>query len=690
MSAVLARQAKSGTWALVPLKDLGQWAGGGTPSKAKAEFWANGTVPWVSPKDMKRLLIAEAEDYITEAAIRGSAAKLISAKSVLVVTRSGILSHTLPVAITIVPVAINQDLKALTPKEGVLPEYVAWALRCFSREILKNCSKQGTTVSSIETNALQRFEIPVPSLEEQKKVVAEIEKQLSRLDEAVANLKRVKANLKRYKASVLKAAVEGRLVETEAEIARREGREYETGEQFLEHILKARRKLWQGKGKYKEPSAPDTVGLPVLPTGWVWIAAEQVCSTIASGSTPPAGEMYTDRGEIPFLKVYNLTFDGSLDFTIKPTFIKRVTHEGRLNRSRVRPGDVLTNIVGPPLGKVSIAPDSYAEWNINQAIVAFRPIAPITNRLLAIWMISTPVQERLARTAKATAGQFNLQVTTCRKLALPLPPSAEQQRIVAEVDRRLSFISGIETQVDADLQRSDSLRQSILASAFSGKWIAVEQPQREKEHANVPANVRHFSRAVLSAEIVHRLHNEPAFGRVKHQKIFHLCEYIAQLDKLQGEYKRKAAGPLDNKLIYANESELKRQQWYQTVLRQGKGHKYVPLEKAGSHQKYLDRYWPESLDKVSGLIELMRSWTTERCEIFSTAYAAWNDLLIWGVDATDEAILDEILNRWNESKKRIPESQWKSALRWMRDNGYAPVGFGNPTGSKAGGNKSSG
>ncbi|WP_081662806.1 restriction endonuclease subunit S [Thermithiobacillus tepidarius DSM 3134] len=168
MSAVMESHSIPDTWQLVPLKELGEWSGGGTPSKAKPEFWTNGTIPWVSPKDVKTERITDSEDHITKAAVDESTAKLIPAGSVLVVTRSGILSHTLPVAITTVPVTVNQDLKAITPNDGVLPEYVAWALRCFAREILNTCSKQGTTVASIETAALHRFEIPVAPLDQQQ------------------------------------------------------------------------------------------------------------------------------------------------------------------------------------------------------------------------------------------------------------------------------------------------------------------------------------------------------------------------------------------------------------------------------------------------------------------------------------------------------------------------------------------
>lgn len=198
-------------WELVPLKDLGQWSGGGTPSKAKPKYWEKGRIPWVSPKDMKTERIVDSEDHITKAAIEESTAKLISAGSVLIVTRSGILSHTLPVAVTTIPVTVNQDLKALTPKEGILPEYVAWALRTFARDILNTCSKQGTTVNSIETASLYRFEIPIAPLDQQKLIVAEIEKQFSRLDEATAALNRAFTQSAHLRKSILRSAFTGKL-----------------------------------------------------------------------------------------------------------------------------------------------------------------------------------------------------------------------------------------------------------------------------------------------------------------------------------------------------------------------------------------------------------------------------------------------------------------------------------------------
>ena len=143
------------------------------------------------------------------------------------------------------------------------------------RDYLKAVN-HGATLDGINTSQLMNMPVAVAPISEQRDIVAEIEKQFSRLDEAVANLKRVKANLKRYKAAVLKAAVEGRLVPTEAVLARREDRSYETGAQLLQRILETRRSQWKGKGKYREPAATDTTDRPALPEGWVWSTMPQL------------------------------------------------------------------------------------------------------------------------------------------------------------------------------------------------------------------------------------------------------------------------------------------------------------------------------------------------------------------------------------------------------------------------------
>ena len=453
--------AEKSAWQIKTLGEVCRTSSGGTPSRSRPDFFT-GDIPWVKSGELTDGLVSEVSEFISEEALAGSSAKLLPTGTLLIamygatVGKLGVLARA---------AATNQAICAIFPPPELDPKFLFWYLRRQRSDLIAKAV--GGAQPNISQTILRDLELPIPPIGEQREIVAEIEKQFSRLDEAVANLQRVKVNLKRYKASVLKSAVEGRLVETEVSIALREGRTYETGEQLLQRILEERRAKWAGKGRYKEPDLPVLDGLNPLPEGWAYATTEQMCEQIASGSTPSPEAMFSGDGEVPFLKVYNLTFDGSLDFTVTPTFVSNSTHQGMLARSRSIPGDVLMNIVGPPLGKVSIVPPAYPEWNINQAIVTFRTSSGLVNQLLAHWLLARPVLSRLERTAKATAGQHNLQVSTCRKLPIPVPPLAEQARIVAEVDRHLSIIREVEAEVDANLKRAQALRQATLAKCFA-------------------------------------------------------------------------------------------------------------------------------------------------------------------------------------------------------------------------------
>lgn len=227
----------------------------------------------------------------------------------------------------------------------------------------------------------------------------------------------------------------------------------------------------------------DLKSLPSLPAGWVWVLTSDVCKVIASGSTPKPDKMYSREGEIPFIKVYNLTHNGRLDFSVNPTFVDRETHEGLLRRSRILPDDVLINIVGPPLGKVSIVPADFPEWNMNQAVVLFRVKEGLSNKYLAKALLTESVMQRVTMRAKATAGQYNIGVNMCRNLLpIPLAPQNEQRRIVAKIEELLSDLdAGVAalTRARANLKR---YRASVLKAAVEGALTAewrTRHPQVE-------------------------------------------------------------------------------------------------------------------------------------------------------------------------------------------------------------------
>ena len=211
----------------------------------------------------------------------------------------------------------------------------------------------GTTRPKLTQAALNSIPIPLPPLAEQRRIVAEIERHFTRLDASVAALRRAQANLKRYRASVLKDACEGRLVPTEAELACSEGREYEPAGVLLERILAERRARWESqekkRGKYKEPSAPDTSALPELPDGWVWATVEQLSSRIQYGTSNKAD---TDASGVPVLRMGNIQ-DGALDFTDLKYLPPK---NGEVEKTLLNPGDLIFNRTNSPelVGKSAV------------------------------------------------------------------------------------------------------------------------------------------------------------------------------------------------------------------------------------------------------------------------------------------------------------------------------------------------
>ncbi len=173
-------------WRKIKLKDCGKWLGGATPSKDKASFW-NGDIPWASSQDIKSRTLKSTTYSITVEGLNNSSSNLIPVNSLLMVTRSGILRHTFPVSKTLFPVAINQDIKALIPHIEFSTDYIQALLSVDNVNILKLCSKVGTTVESIEYDALRSYLLLFPPLSEQQRI-AEF---LGTWDEAIEKLERL-------------------------------------------------------------------------------------------------------------------------------------------------------------------------------------------------------------------------------------------------------------------------------------------------------------------------------------------------------------------------------------------------------------------------------------------------------------------------------------------------------------------
>lgn len=316
-------------------------------------------------------------------------------------------------------------------------------------------------LAHITKGKFEQSELLKPPLDEQRSIVAEIEKQFSRLDEAVASLKRTQANLKRYKAAVLKAAVEGKLTED----WRKQHPNIEPASKLLERILTERRAKWSGKGKYKEPIALDTTDLPSLPKGWTWVAFEQLSLRVTVGHVGPMKHEYVPKG-IPFLRSQNVRenrFDPEGLLFIRPEFHKR------LSKSVVQAGD-LAVVRSGSVGVTCVIPEVLGEANCADLVLIQRPIG-LVPQFGAYYMNS--LAKRRIEAGKVGVALTHFNTKSVAAMPVPLPSLAEQEQIVAEVERRLSVIDELEATVEANLTRADRLRQSILSSAFSGKLVVL-------------------------------------------------------------------------------------------------------------------------------------------------------------------------------------------------------------------------
>lgn len=170
-----------GNWRWVKLRELGTLKGGGTPSKSRPDFW-DGTIPWVSPKDMKVAEINDAQMHVTEAALEESAVNLIPPQSVVFVVRGMILAHSFPVAINAVQVTINQDMKALVLKDARYAAYILCALMGLKPEMLRRVQTSSHGTCRIEGSHYSEFPLPLPPLAEQHRIVAKIEELMSLCD----------------------------------------------------------------------------------------------------------------------------------------------------------------------------------------------------------------------------------------------------------------------------------------------------------------------------------------------------------------------------------------------------------------------------------------------------------------------------------------------------------------------------
>jgi len=331
---------------------------------------------------------------------------------------------------------------------------------------------------------LSQIQIPLASVNQQKKIAEKLDELFSDLDAGVAALQRAKANLKRYRASVLKAAVEGKLTAQ----WREQNPPTETGAQLLARILKERRAKWeenqfkkfaeQGKtppknwqDKYREPIIPEISGLPDLPKGWVWMSIDHLAFPIDhSIKAGPFGsalkkEFYASSG----YKIYGQEQVIRSDQSYGNYYIDEKKYL-ELESCATKPGDLLISLVGT-IGRTLILPDDAKLGIINPRLIKVTlDQGVIFPKFLQMYLTSPSVMAIFKLVSHGGTMEI-LNLHTIKSLAYPVAPINEQREIVSEISRRLSITDATEKNLDHALARAARLRQAILKRAFEGRLV---------------------------------------------------------------------------------------------------------------------------------------------------------------------------------------------------------------------------
>jgi type I restriction enzyme, S subunit len=410
-------------------------------------------------------------------------------------------------------------IAAIRTNTAILPKFLFYQLRTTAvQSEMRKSSSQTVNIANLSLSRLYPISIRLAPLPVQERIVAEIEKQFTRLDTAVSTLNRLQSNLDRYQASLLKAACTGQLLPQDPND--------EPAERLLQRILAERRQRWletewqnqveraqkkaaqaqrQAAGrphhirdldpadwqsipeaqyapylpqndkwqkKYKEPAAVETAVLPDLPPGWVWATVEQIAAHESNSITDgPFGSKlktahYTDSGP----RVIRLQNIGDGEFVDEKAHISNEHYEF-LKKHRVFVGDLVIAGLGVSLPRACIIPDYVGPAIVKADCIRFKPHPKIATAKYLNAALNSDLLKKFAANIVHGIGRPRLNQQEIKSLVIPLPPLAEQHRIVAELERCLSVVTATRQAISANQTRSGRLRQSILQQAFNGRLV---------------------------------------------------------------------------------------------------------------------------------------------------------------------------------------------------------------------------
>ena len=418
---------------MVSVANLGKWSGGKTPSTANKEFWENGTIPWISSKDMKAPTLEDTEDHLTEKALDEGGMALLPEGTIAVVTRSGILKHTFPVAYVPFKTTVNQDIKALVVKEGISSRYVFHALQAYAENIRKSTKKQGGTVDSLDFQRVLAYEIPVPALDVQNRLV----NVLDNFDAICSDLKiglpaEIEARKKQYelyREQLLTFAEGGRTILTDRQTDRQTD-EYNALIRLCQYVF-----------------------------GYVLLPLEKIFD-IRNGYTPSkTNPEYWTNGTVDWFRMEDIRMNGH----VLSSALQKVT-EAAVKGGRKIPANSIALSTSATIGEHALIT---VECLGNQRFSFFTPKAAFADMVNMRFMNYYFYKVDEWCKGHLFQGNFNsVDMGALKQLCVPIPTTSEQERIVSILDRFDALCndltSGLPAEIEARTKQYEYYRDKLL------------------------------------------------------------------------------------------------------------------------------------------------------------------------------------------------------------------------------------
>lgn len=458
-------------WAWTTVASIAETSSGGTPRRDQPRYFG-GSIPWVKSGELGDGYVYEVQEHITEDGLRSSSARVFPTGTLCIALYGATVGK---LGILGIDAATNQAVCGIALHPDVDVRFMFRALE-FKRRTLIELGKGGAQ-SNISQEIVRKTQLPLPPTAEQIRIVAEVDRQFTRLDAAVAALKRVRANVRRYRAAVLKAACEGRLVPTEAELSAVEGRDYEPADVLLKRVVKARCAKWEAyerSGSRAERTVSKGGDQLSLPTGWAWTNPETLSQLEANAiCAGPFGTIFKARDfrplGIPIIFLRHVAPGRYL--TTKPGYMAEEKWKQLFRPYSVFGGELLITKLGEPPGVCAVYPEGIGPAMVTPDVIKMSVNKNAVSSRFLMHYFNSDTARRFAFGVAFGTTRLRMTLPIFRNMPIPLPPIAEQNRIVAEVERRISVIEEIEVFIVANIKRAESLRQSILKRAFEGKLV---------------------------------------------------------------------------------------------------------------------------------------------------------------------------------------------------------------------------